>query len=100
MASVVDSCLASGIKTELVVNTLDTVGGVDVLDKGDLPAGSTTLAGGDGRSSQEVFPDLKRRISSSTYITWSNVYLRGTISFRTSPQLSHGCPSSYGTSAR
>lgn len=69
MASVVNSCLASGIKTELVVNTLDTVGGVDVLDKGDLPAGSTTLAGGDGRSSQEVFPDLKRRISSSTYIT-------------------------------
>lgn len=51
MANIVDSCLASGIKTELVVDTLDTVGRVDVLDKGDLPAGSTTLAGGDGRSS-------------------------------------------------
>lgn len=61
MANGVDSCLASCSETELAVNTLDTVGRVDVLDKGELPAGSTTLAGGDGRGSQEVLPDLKQK---------------------------------------
>ena len=61
MANGVDSCLTSCSETELAVNTLDTVGRVDVLDKCELPAGSTTLAGGDGRGSQEVLPDLKQK---------------------------------------
>lgn len=37
------------------------MGGVDVLDEGELPASGTTLAGGDGRGGQEVFPDLKSK---------------------------------------
>ena len=51
--------LESTRETELGVDTLDTVSGVDVLDKGELPAGGTTLAGSDGRGSKEVLPDLR-----------------------------------------
>lgn len=58
LANVVDSSLARSSKTELGVDALDTVSRVDVLDKGNLPAGSTTLAGSDGRGSEEVLPDL------------------------------------------
>lgn len=58
LANVVDSSLAGSSKTELSVDALDTVSRVDVLDKGNLPAGSTTLAGSDGRGSEEVLPDL------------------------------------------
>ena len=58
LANVVDSSLAGSSKTELGVDALDTVSRVDVLDKGNLPAGSTTLAGSDGRGSEEVLPDL------------------------------------------
>ena len=58
MANVVDSSLAGSSKTVLGVDALDTVSRVDVLDKGNLPAGSTTLAGSDGRGSEEVLPDL------------------------------------------
>ena len=58
LANVVDSSLAESSKTELGVDALDTVSRVDVLDKGNLPAGSTTLAGSDGRGSEEVLPDL------------------------------------------
>lgn len=55
----VDSSLASAGETELGLNALNTVGGVDVLDKGELPAGSTTLARGDGGGGEEIFPDLE-----------------------------------------
>lgn len=41
-----------------IVNALDTVSGVDVLDEGDLVAGSGTLAGDDGAVGEEEFPDL------------------------------------------
>lgn len=41
-------------------NALNTVSGVDVLNKGKLPAGGTTLAGSDSGGSKEVLPDLKR----------------------------------------
>ena len=58
MANIVDSSLAGSSKTVLGVDALDTVSRVDVLDKGNLPAGSTTLAGSDGRGSEEVLPDL------------------------------------------
>lgn len=53
-----DGGLTGTGETELGLDALNTVGRVDVLDKGELPAGSTTLARGDGRSSQEVFPNL------------------------------------------
>lgn len=59
----VNSGLASASEAELVVNTLNTVSGVDVLDEGKLPAGSTTLAGGDGGSSKEVLPDAEPALS-------------------------------------
>lgn len=59
-ASAVDSLLASSRKTVLTGDALNTVGGVDVLNKGELPAGGTTLAGSDSRGSKEVLPDLKR----------------------------------------
>lgn len=58
MADTVNGSLASSRKAVLGVNALHTVSRVDVLDKSDLPASSTTLAGGDGRGSQEVLPDL------------------------------------------
>ena len=58
MADTVNGSLASSCKTVLGGNTLDTVSRVDVLDKSDLPASSSTLAGGNGRGGQEVLPDL------------------------------------------
>lgn len=54
-----DGGLTGTAETILAGDTLNTVGGVDVLNEGKLPAGSTTLAGGDGGVSQEVFPDLE-----------------------------------------
>lgn len=42
----------------LAVDALDAVGGIDVLDAGDLVAGGGALAGDDGRVGEEVFPDL------------------------------------------
>lgn len=54
----VNSSLASSCEAVLGGNALHTVSGVDVLDKSDLPASSSTLAGGDGRRGQEVLPDL------------------------------------------
>lgn len=59
VANIVNGGLAGSGEAVLRVDTLNTVGGVDVLDEGDLPAGSTTLAGSDGGGSQEVFPNLK-----------------------------------------
>ena len=53
-----NSGLTSGSETELSLDAVDAVGGVDVLDEGELPAGGTTLARGDCRGSQEVLPDL------------------------------------------
>jgi hypothetical protein len=60
-----EALLASGLagiegtlQAKLVVNTLNTVGGVDVLDQSDLVASSTTLARGDGAVGEEVLPDL------------------------------------------
>ena len=50
-------------KAELGLDALNTVGGVDVLDEGELPAGGTTLAGGDGGGSKEVLPDLWNKVS-------------------------------------
>jgi hypothetical protein len=58
VANVVDGSLARRGQTVLRVDALNPVGGVDVLDKRDLEAGRATLAGGDGRVSQEIFPDL------------------------------------------
>ena len=58
VANGVNRGLAGSSEAILRVDTLNTVGGVDVLDEGDLPAGSTTLAGSDGGSSKEVLPDL------------------------------------------
>lgn len=49
--------LESTRKTELGVDTLDTVGRVDVLDHGDLVASGGTLTGDDGGVGKEVFPD-------------------------------------------
>ena len=60
MTNVVDSSLAGSSKAVLAVDTLDTVSRVDVLDKSNLPAGSATLAGSDGRGSEEVLPDLNK----------------------------------------
>jgi hypothetical protein len=58
VADIIDSSLTGTLEAVLRIDTLDTVSGVDVLDKGELPACGTTLAGGDGRRGQEVFPDL------------------------------------------
>jgi hypothetical protein len=41
-------------------NAFNTVGRVDVLDEGDLVAGSGSLTGDDRGVGKEVFPDLKR----------------------------------------
>lgn len=65
MANIVNRGLAGSSDAVLGVNSFDTVGGVDVLDKGNLEAGSTTLAGSDSRRSEEVFPDLHEIISLS-----------------------------------
>jgi hypothetical protein len=43
---------------ELGVNALDTMGGVQVLDKGDLVAGCGALTRDDGGVGEEEFPDL------------------------------------------
>ena len=43
---------------ELGWNTEDAVSGVDVLDKSNLVAGSTSLTGNDGGVGKEVLPDL------------------------------------------
>lgn len=58
MANALNSGLASTGEGELGVDALNAVSGVDVLDEGELPAGSRALAGDDGGGSQEVFPDL------------------------------------------
>lgn len=65
MANVVNRSLAGSGEAVLGVDAFDTVGGVDVLDKGNLEASSTTLAGSDSRRSEEVFPDLHELISLS-----------------------------------
>ena len=41
------------------MDTLDSVGGVDVLDERDLIAGGASLAGDDGAVGKEVLPDLR-----------------------------------------
>jgi cyclopropane fatty-acyl-phospholipid synthase-like methyltransferase len=48
----------SAAKTVLAVHTLDSVRGVDVLNKRDLVAGSAALTRGDGAVGKEVLPDL------------------------------------------
>ena len=48
----------SSRETELGVDTVDTVDSVEVLDAGDLEASSRSLAGGNRRVGEEVFPDL------------------------------------------
>lgn len=65
MAHVVNGGLAGALEAVLGVNTLNTVRGVDVLDEGQLPAGSASLAGDDGRVCQEVLPDLRNGKPSS-----------------------------------
>lgn len=59
LANIVDGGLTGCSETELSINTFNTVGGVDVLDKCELEAGSASLARGDSRVGQEVFPDLE-----------------------------------------
>jgi hypothetical protein len=46
------------MQVELSGNSFNTVGGVDVLDQGDLVASRCALPGGDGRVGKEIFPDL------------------------------------------
>lgn len=58
-----DGSLTGTSKTELGLDALNAVGRVDVLDKGELPAGGTTLAGGNGGRSKEVLPDLLNEVS-------------------------------------
>jgi hypothetical protein len=65
VAHVLNGGLAGALEAILGVNSLNTVGGVDVLDEGQLPAGSASLAGDDGRVGQEVLPDLRNGKSSS-----------------------------------
>jgi hypothetical protein len=48
----------SSRQVELRWNALDTVSGIQVLDKRDLIASGSTLAGGDGGVRKEVLPDL------------------------------------------
>jgi len=81
VANVVNGGLAGSGKTVLRVDTLNTVGGVDVLDESDLPAGSTTLAGSDSGGSKEVLPDLDN-VSIMMNLTREK-NLRGTIFCRT-----------------
>lgn len=50
--------LESAGQAVLAGDTLNTVGGVDVLDQRDLEASRATLARGDGGGGQEVLPDL------------------------------------------
>ena len=50
--------LKSPGQSELSVNALDAVCGIQVLDEGDLIAGSGALARNDGGVSKEEFPDL------------------------------------------
>jgi hypothetical protein len=56
----------SALQAELAVNTLNTVGRVDVLDQCQLVAGGTTLSGGDGAVGEEVLPDLRSDVGQST----------------------------------
>lgn len=49
-------CPSKGV---LSGDALDTVGGIDVLDECDLPAGSGSLTRDDGRVREEIFPDLR-----------------------------------------
>jgi hypothetical protein len=63
VANIRGSGFSGAGETVLAVDALDTMGRVDVFDKGDLPAGSTTLAGGDGGIGEEVFPDLELKSS-------------------------------------
>lgn len=75
VANGVDGSLASSGKAVLGVDTLNTVGGVDVLDEGNLPAGSTTLAGSDGGGSQEVLPDLNKISFMIIHTMWRKLTL-------------------------
>lgn len=50
----------SSVETELGRNTFNAVGGVDVLDAGDLEARGGALTGDDGRVCEEVFPNLSQ----------------------------------------
>lgn len=50
---------AKSAEAELSVDALDTVGGVDVLDHGDLVASGGTLTRDDGGVGKEELPDLK-----------------------------------------
>lgn len=59
--TVLASSLASGQgtgKSELGADSVDTVGGVQVLDDDHLVAGGHSLAGGDDGPGEEEFPDL------------------------------------------
>ena len=55
--------LETALESVLGRNTLDTVSGVDVLDQGDLEAGGTALARGNGGVGQEIFPNLSQPVS-------------------------------------
>jgi hypothetical protein len=45
-------------QTELSVDTVNAVNSVEVLDAGNLEASGSSLAGGNRRVGEEVFPDL------------------------------------------
>ena len=57
-----DRSLTGTSEAELGLDTLNTVSRVDVLDEGELPAGSTALAGGNSGCGEEVFPDLDKLV--------------------------------------
>ena len=58
MTNLLNSILACTSETKLGRDSFNTVRRVNVLDKRDLPASSSTLARGDDRGGQEIFPDL------------------------------------------
>lgn len=61
-------------QTELGLDALHSVGGVDVLDQDDLVAGGSALAGSNGGVGKEEFPDLSQLISTSHFIRVCTTY--------------------------
>jgi hypothetical protein len=80
--------LESAAQAELRVDTLNTVGGVDVLDQHDLVASGTTLTRDDGGRGKEVLPDLytprkKKLVTGTRLHGLGQINLRGTSGYRT-----------------
>lgn len=68
--------ICSGQRTlepELVGDAFDAVGGVDVLDHGDLVAACRPLAGDDGGIGEEVFPYLLKVSAGSASVIFDTM---------------------------